>query len=579
MRSFHAIFLRHKGATPIEDRRLIGLAQGRGNVWLCGSYASLPCHEDAFVSGLAVAAELGAPYPFASAPLARERYLYVRAGMHLPAPELEPLGRQSPLPLAPVRRAKSSSLRAHRSASGPLSSSDGQVDVVVVGAGPSGLAAACRLHGRARTIVLEASERAGGRAWTRRLSELGVAQDNCVDAAVDLGATFASPKLHDRLLDFLRVGGLRLIEAPRGERVLMAKDIWRYSGAIPPTDKGRVPEGALDALLVLEDLCGQIDVVAPEKSGDDVLALDRVTVAEWASERFADSPLVRDLVALLVFAIIGSDPGSTSFFYFLWYLATSGGPSALMSEAQSMRVLGGIGATMDRIAQEIDCVRYASPVTQIVVDGEQVRVDIDGGHSVKARAVVVALPPLLAQAIKLDPPPPAQLTTLLQRVSHTPGIRVVVTYPEATWRKERLSGEIVSVEDPEMSPLGATFDVSPPASRPGILIGFAVPGLSPEVRRARVLEQLRRAFGVDPTSAKYHEVDWGAQAWARGAAAVVPEKDTLAQAWFTLQSDSDRVFWAGAWVSPQSFCYLDGAVRAGEAAAERALALLERGRP
>lgn len=48
----------------IEAQRRLGALQGRGGIWLCGSYTGFGFHEDGLRSGLAVAAALGASAPW-----------------------------------------------------------------------------------------------------------------------------------------------------------------------------------------------------------------------------------------------------------------------------------------------------------------------------------------------------------------------------------------------------------------------------------------------------------------------------------------------------------------------------------
>jgi uncharacterized protein len=48
----------------IGAQRRLGLLQGRGGIWLCGSYTGFGFHEDGLRSGLAVAAALGAQVPW-----------------------------------------------------------------------------------------------------------------------------------------------------------------------------------------------------------------------------------------------------------------------------------------------------------------------------------------------------------------------------------------------------------------------------------------------------------------------------------------------------------------------------------
>jgi len=84
-------------------------------------------------------------------------------------------------------------------------------DIVVIGAGAAGLAAADELTRAGRSVlVLEARQRVGGRCWTRRVSGL--------DIPVELGAEF----LHGEAKlthSFLERAGLSAIESGREQRL------------------------------------------------------------------------------------------------------------------------------------------------------------------------------------------------------------------------------------------------------------------------------------------------------------------------------------------------------------------------
>jgi monoamine oxidase len=85
------------------------------------------------------------------------------------------------------------------------------VDVVVVGAGVAGLAAAAQLRRAGQSVaLLEATGRIGGRAWTARPAALG-------GAALDLGATWLHAAERNPLVPIARAAGERLIDA-NGDR-------------------------------------------------------------------------------------------------------------------------------------------------------------------------------------------------------------------------------------------------------------------------------------------------------------------------------------------------------------------------
>ena len=123
-------------------------------------------------------------------------------------------------------------------------------DVIVIGAGAAGLAAADELSRKgARVLILEARDRIGGRCWTRRIPGLTI--------PVELGAEFihGEAKVTHALL---KRAGLTAIESVRAQRALV-------SGALRPmnafADAQRAVRGAklerdmsFDALLARRKL-------------------------------------------------------------------------------------------------------------------------------------------------------------------------------------------------------------------------------------------------------------------------------------------------------------------------------------
>ena len=97
-----------------------------------------------------------------------------------------------------------------------------EAEVVVVGAGAAGLAAADRLSRAGRDVlVLEARERVGGRCFTRRMAGL--------DMPVELGAEFihGEARTTHRLL---RAAGVRAVESGREQRALEGGRLRRADG-------------------------------------------------------------------------------------------------------------------------------------------------------------------------------------------------------------------------------------------------------------------------------------------------------------------------------------------------------------
>src|ERR1017187_3540944 len=84
---------------------------------------------------------------------------------------------------------------------------DADVDVVVIGAGLAGLGAAAALQDMGRScMILEASGRAGGRAWTTNPAALG-------GVWFDMGAVWFHDAEHNPLVTIARSAGERLLRS------------------------------------------------------------------------------------------------------------------------------------------------------------------------------------------------------------------------------------------------------------------------------------------------------------------------------------------------------------------------------
>eukprot|EP00039_Didymoeca_costata_P029762 m.26282 g.26282 ORF g.26282 m.26282 type:complete len:568 (+) comp7780_c0_seq2:276-1979(+) len=134
--------------------------------------------------------------------------------------------------------------RAHRSVKGPVwpkekrkrikleDESDTELPIIIIGAGPAGLAAAKRLHGKASYLILEARPRAGGRAYTASLFEDKV--------EVDLGASFIHGYNKDNLMwELVRSTKIKISRAKGGYSEAWASTCPWYSAEAyhPPATK------------------------------------------------------------------------------------------------------------------------------------------------------------------------------------------------------------------------------------------------------------------------------------------------------------------------------------------------------
>ena len=162
---------------------------------------------------------------------------------------------------------------------------------------------------------------------------------------------------------------------------------------------------------------------------------------------------------------------------------------------------------------------------RIAHDDHGVRVHTAGadggpGHVLEADRVVVTLPPTLAGRLEYAPALPSWRDQLTQRLPAGSVIKLYAVYDEPFWRADGLTGQAAS----DVGPVKVTFDNSPPAGRPGVLMGFMEANdgrvwarRTEAERRDAALACFARYFGpraLDPV--EYLERDWMAEEFSRG---------------------------------------------------------------
>jgi monoamine oxidase len=388
------------------------------------------------------------------------------------------------------------------------------VDVVVVGAGFAGLAAARDLVAAGRSVaVVEARDRVGGRVRNQSIGDgkvvevggqwVGPTQDRVLALAKDLGVeTFPTYDTGARVLHF---GGRR----------------GTYKGTIPRINPFVIADvGRAQARL--ESLAKKVPLDRPWTAAR-AEAWDAVTFETWL-RRNTLTTAGRTLLALGVEAVFACEPGDVSLLHVLFYAHSAGSFQMAIDTgggAQQDRFVGGSQLLCDKVAETLgpETVHLESPVRRIAVVGERATVASDNG-TWTCRRVIVSLPPMLAGRIDYDPTMPAWRDQLTQRAPMGSVIKCNAIYDEPFWRAEGLSGQATG--DGEGARV--VFDNSPPDGSPGILLGFLegdsarrLGRAGPELRRQAVLDSFVRYFG--PKAAKpvdFVELDWQAEQWSGG---------------------------------------------------------------
>ncbi|NOX28856.1 MAG: FAD-dependent oxidoreductase [Actinobacteria bacterium] len=439
-------------------------------------------------------------------------------------------------------------------------------DVVVIGAGFSGLAAARRLAKAGRDVlVLEARDRVGGRVWD---------QESEGAPTVLFGGQFISEQ-QSRMWSLGKEFGLSMFSTARPGVAIY------YQGgeAIKVDPKHLTTPGLTSMIVEFEAMAETVPLDAPWEAAK-AHEWDSQTLFSWLSER-----LTPDMVEAASGAIMGymSMPEDISLLHALFYTRANGGFSTLFTigteDAHDTHVFDrGAQRIADAIAAELGSnARLNSTVHAIdqTVDAVQVRGD---GFSVAAHAVIVAMPPALTACLRYDPPLPAMRNLLTQR-THLSGrdIKFSVTFERPFWRDDDLSGLLLCDDDA----VSILIDSTPGHNRWGVLIGFIndrgasklTLDLPADEREQRVVELIADAYGEEALSyTGYHEHDWAEDDLSRGCVTVLGPA-----AWTSygpaLRKPVGRIHWAGTETATAFPGQMEGAVLAGERAAEEVLNL------
>ena len=443
------------------------------------------------------------------------------------------------------------------------------VDAVVVGAGLAGLVAAREIEAAgASVLVVEANDRVGGRTMTRVVA--GV--------AVEMGGQWIGPGQR-RVNDLAEELGVGIFPAEIPGRTVFheggRRSEYEEDGGVPFADPGASAE-VQEAFGALSELAGGVSAGAPWASGR-AAEWDGQTLETWklAHTRSAGARFYFDLAVESLYAC---EPRDISLLGVLSDIASSGGSGGLFeieASAEEHRLVGGAQELSDRMAQGLEGrVVLSSPVRRISQDegGTLVEADL---VSVRAGAVIVAVPPVLRGRIEYVPALPPVHDGLSQRMPMGAVIKCHAVYDAPFWREMGLSGRA----EGDTGPCRVTCDNSTPGEDAGVLTGFILGsdarrwGRSPAAERGRaVLECFARYFGqraLRPLG--YAECDWGAEPYARGGYAGVPAPGFFLDHGPALQEPVGRVHWAGTETATRWNGYMDGAVESGHRAAREVL--------
>lgn len=451
-----------------------------------------------------------------------------------------------------------------------------EFDVVIVGAGLSGLTAAYTITKESPStslLILEATDYIGGPIRTVKMRGANG------DDFWDVGASRIGSKQKE-LMELLKEFGLETYKHfDTGKKFwqLPNGSIKSYSGKIPP-----LPYTSLvDILRYFNKVDGMQKKVnlADAKTTPQAEEWDNMTVEELKT-KILWTQAAKQMVDVLTVLFFGIPPPYISVMQYAHTVASCGSWDAHIGGEGTgnldVRIKGGTRTLLDKLVNNIgkEKIILNTKVTNINQKSEEncVELETESGKLYRAKKIIMAVPLFCNAKIKFTPP----LSSSHLLPSPISGQFFVVTYQKSFWRDVGSCADILSmvsaleaVDDKADHPVLLLFDHTSANGNPALMGAFGAMSLrqkTPEERKHMVVTFLKEVFQTDEPQdvLDYQEYEWTPCEEIPPEAAFKEERTSYTLS--SIRKPEGRIHWAGAHTATAWIDSLSGAVQAGQRA-------------
>lgn len=469
--------------------------------------------------------------------------------------------------------------------------SNSNFDVVVVGAGLSGLSAAKSLQEAGKSVALiEANDRVGGRMQSLPIKGLSE------PASFDMGAAYLG-KTQKAIIELAAQLGINMDFSSPDSGVIPTYDkgdmllYWnkKRTGTDPNSTLPIGGFGPLSALNIADLFNNQVsphvqaladpkeDYIDKPWNAPQAEEWDQLSVEDWlASNRIIDED-AKGLIRIAAQCVWSAEAHEISFLYFIWYMACAGTMDVLLNchgdGAQAYRFKDGTQNVAELLCKHLQdkiTIVMEQPVHSIETTAEGTSVKTASGDVYTCQDVVIAMSPFMSSRINYSPALPDERASLVQRMPIGRTVKCIASYDKPFWRDKWCGMAISNCTYPVWTMDDTTADGC------YAIMAFVVgdqatkfTALDQKQREQAIIQSLVDMYGLEEfkNNTGYVEKDWNAEPWAWGCPVGMMAPGALTRFGAALRTSSGAIHWAGTETATKWQGYMNGAIVAGQRAA------------